>query len=244
MASSTAKLLLVGGAGLAIGLTLGGLGPRAENRLLRARVEALERSGGGGLPAGLAGVLNGQVWRDEAPRPSPRPPQPLVDDPEEPGMEPGADPVRDEVPDDEGGLQITFGDDDEEPATAEEGLDAVREAMTLRERQAWRALEEQADPSPEQMARIEDAVGSMNDELVAIANDFVRSVEAGQEPQRRDLMVFAADTLETMISTEDAIYETLGADKAAEVDAEVLDPTAYVDASVIDVLQSIEGLAQ
>ena len=241
MASSTAKLLLVGGAGLAIGLALGGLGPGAENRLLRARVEALERSGGGGLPAGLAGVLNGQVWRDEAPRPSPRPPQPA--DPEEPGPAPAADPARDEVPE-EGGLQITFGDDDEEPATAEEGLDAVREAMTLRERQAWRALEEQADPSPEQMARIEDAVGSMNDELVAIANDFVRSVEAGEEPQRRDLMVFAADTLETMISTEDAIYETLGADKAAEVDAEVLDPTAYVDASVIDVLQSIEGLAQ
>jgi hypothetical protein len=244
MASSSAKLVLAAGVGLAIGLALGGLGPRAENRLLKARVEALEKAkGGGGLPAGLAGVLNGEVWRDEgspAPRPSPRP-SPSPAEPDEPTPAPST-----EADGDDGEvISISFGDDDDDDdVDPAQSIEAAREAMELRQRQAWRALEEQARPSPEQRQTIEDAVGAMNDELVAIASELARSVESGREPERRELMVFAADTLETMIATEDVIYETLGAERAAEVDAEVLDPTAYVDASVLDVLSELQGLDQ
>ena len=54
-------------------------------------------------------------------------------------------------------------------------------------------------------------------------------------------MVFAADTLETMIATEDAIYDTLGDEVASELDDQVLDPTSYIDASVIEALRDVEG---
>jgi hypothetical protein len=82
----------------------------------------------------------------------------------------------------------------------------------------------------------------MNAELVNVADVLVQTVQDGRPPERRDMMVFAADALETMIATEDAIYDSLTPEQRAQVDPEVLDPTSYVDASVVDVLQAIEDL--
>lgn len=239
MATSHVRWMLAGGVGLAVGLALGGLGPRAENRVLRARVDTLEANARpAGLPAGLSGVLRGEVWRDgDAPRPGPRAPTPR------PSPDPG-DPEPADAGDDAGSPEvIVVGDEgvDDDDGFDGDTLASAREAMELRQRQAWRALQEQADPTPEEMAVMEAAVDRMNDDLVGIAEAFAASVDAGRPPERRDLMIFAADTLESMIATEDVIAETLGPERAAGVDPEVLDPTAYVDSRVVDVLESVQG---
>jgi len=232
--------VLVAGVGLVVGLALGGLGPRAENRLLKARIEALEESGTGHrFTEGLTEILRGA----QVPAPAPGAPQAPVD----PAAAPAADGVPAPAPapaaDDGPAVVIEVGDDDDDDGAAfggEGGTDAAREAMELRQRQAWRALEEQADPTPEQRQAIEAAVDAMNDELLVVADELARVAEGGQPPGRRDVMVFAADTLETMIATEDAIYDVLGDDVASQVDDEVLDPTAYIDASVLDVLSDVQ----
>lgn len=237
MAGDIAKIVVSAGVALVVGLAVGGLGPRSEVRALRARLDAVQEvdCGPNRLPAELAGVLQGRPWDDtRTPRPSPRSDAPDV--PEAPEAAPVA-------PIDRAEPALVMEGEDGEPVAPEdfsEGLDMAREAMQVRSRQAWRALEEQANPTPEQKVVIEQAVASMNDELVAVAQALVDSVASGQEPQRRDMMVFAADALETMISTEDAIFDTLTPEQREGLDAEVLDPSSYVDASVVDVLEAIE----
>ncbi len=241
MASELAKIVVAAGVSLAAGLAIGGIGPRAEVRALQTRLEAIQEvdCGPSGLPAELAGVLQGRPWEGDRPAPSPRP---------APTPEPEPEPEPDE-PAGDGGAEVVLGGDGE-PIVLSEGekqeiadnLDAAREAIDIRNRQAWRALEEQIDPSPEQRELIQGAVDDMNAQLVTVAEALVSSVQDGRPPERRDMMVFAADALEAMIATEDTIYESLSPEQRARVDDEVLDPTSYLDASVIDVLQAIEEL--
>ena len=239
MASELAKIVVAAGVSLVVGLAIGGVGPRAEVRALRTRLDAMQEvdCGPSDLPAELAGVLQGRPWQDE------RSPSPAPDAPVAPAPAPAPAP---ELGDDD---PVVLGEEVEEmapTAAGQEGmadeLDAAREAIGIRNRQAWRALDEQAAPTPAQRERIRRAVDDMNDELVAVAEELVGSVQGGQGPGRRDMMVFAADALEVMIATEDTIYDTLSPEQRAQVDEEVLDPTSYLDASVIDVLQDIGEL--
>ncbi len=243
MASELAKVVVAAGLALVVGLAVGGMGPRAELRAVKTRLDAIQEvdCGPSGLPAELAGVLQGRPWEGGTPRgPSPAPMP--VELPEERKDRPNEERSGD------GAQVVVMGDDDEErlfdddEVAKVESLDAARDAIEIRNRQAWRALDEQVDPSPEQRVVIEQAVDDMNAELVNVANALVQTVQDGQPPERRDMMVFAADALETMIATEDAIYDSLTPEQLADVDAEVLDPTSYVDASVIDVLRAIEDL--
>jgi len=244
MASELAKIVVAAGLALVVGLAVGGMGPRAELRAVKTRLDAMQEvdCGPSGLPAELAGVLQGRPWQDGTPR-DPAPAPMPVELPEErndrPSEERSGDGAQVVVVGDDGEERLL---DDEELAEVVENLDAAREAIEIRNRQAWRALDEQVDPSPEQRVVIERAVEDMNAELVNVADALVQTVQDGQPPERRDMMVFAADALETMIATEDAIYDSLTPEQLADVDAEVLDPTSYVDASVIDVLQAIEDL--
>jgi hypothetical protein len=243
MASDLVKVVVASGVALAVGLALGGLGPRAEARALRTRLEAMTDTEcrPSRVPSELAGVLQGRPWADG--REAPKKPAVVVaqDGPGEEAEAPTADPPAFDDVD----IQIGEGQVGEDGAfdrdQMDEGLDVAREAMELRSRAAWRALEEQAQPSEAQRVVIEDAVATMNRELVDVADAFAQSVGAGEVPQRRDMMVFAANALETMIATEDTIFETLTPEQRAQLDEQVLDPTAYVDASIIDVLQAIEA---
>lgn len=237
MAREWAVRVVVAGVSLAMGMALGGLGPRAENRVLRTQIEALEKAPRSGRFAeGLSEML--RTARDTPPAPSPPSGAPAEAPP------PGSDAPAELVEGDGGEAEvILLGDDDdgERSMGREESFEAAREAIALRQRQAWRALDEQADPTPEQRARIEAAVDEMNLELMGVAEELAAVVDGGEPPGRRDVMVFAADTLETMIATEDVIYDTLGEDVASGLDDAVLDPTAYIDASVIEVLRDVEG---
>ncbi len=246
MANELAKIVVAAGVALVAGLVVGGMGPRAELRALQVRMDAMQEvdCGPNRLPAELAGVLQGRPWEDGAsPAPTPRPrrnePQPETEPASSTEPAPSGDGAEVVIVGEDGRERILSEEDRDEVV---ENLDMAREAIEIRNRQAWRALDEQVNPTPKQRARIETAVADMNAELVNVADALVQTVEGGEPPERRDMMVFAADALETMIATEDAIYNSLTPEQLLDVDDKVLDPTSYVDASVVDVLQSLEDL--
>jgi hypothetical protein len=122
----------------------------------------------------------------------------------------------------------------------EENVDRMKEAMEIRRTQAIAALREQADASDEQMDTVDAIVGDMNADLQALAEEFVATTREG-EPSRRDLMVFASDTLEILIGTEDALYDALPEDQREGIAEEALDPLSYVDGGIVDVLAELDG---
>ena len=122
----------------------------------------------------------------------------------------------------------------------DEDIGVIKDALALRRAQAMAALKEQAGASDEQMKSVEGAVDAMNGNLRALAEEFVATIEEGTEPSRRDMMLFAADTLDVLIETEDALYQALPEGQRESLDDAVLDPTSYVDASVIDVLSALD----
>lgn len=134
---------------------------------------------------------------------------------------------------DQGDPRPTYGGSDE-------ALSAARDAMALRQRQAWAALEEQARPNREQMADIESALDDMNAELRLLAEDFVARIRDG-EPSRRDAMLFAADTLDVLLEADERLFSALDEDQRAALQEETLDPMSYVDPGLLDVFLELEG---
>jgi hypothetical protein len=111
--------------------------------------------------------------------------------------------------------------------------------MELRRTQAIAALREQAEASDEQMETVEQIVGDMNADLQALAEEFVATAREG-EPSRREMMVFANDTLGILIDTEDALFQALPADQREDLSEEALDPMSYVDGGIVDVLAELD----
>ena len=72
------------------------------------------------------------------------------------------------------------------------------------------------------------------------ATELVDTVQSGEEPTRREGLVFADNLLGAILEADDTIYNTLTEDQRASVDGEVLDPLAYVDASIVDKLMELD----
>jgi hypothetical protein len=200
--------LLAAAVGFAVGLALGGLGPREELRTARAEAREAKRAPGG---AGreIARIFQGRpVPEAEAPEPA-------------------------EVPDD------VVEPDDRPRAPDPETREAMREAMRVRQELARAALVEDAEPTDAQLDDLDAVVADMNAELRALATDFVGQF-AEADPTRRDMMVFAADTLDVLIETEDRLAATLTEEQRADLSEESLDPLSYVDESIVDVLGELD----
>ncbi len=60
-----------------------------------------------------------------------------------------------------------------------------------------------------------------------------------REPDRYEMMVFAADTLDTMIVAEDVVYETLSDEQREHLDPEAIDPFAHLDPALLDVVADL-----
>lgn len=220
-----------------VGIVIGGLPGRDRVRALETQVELLEdRPCDGGVGRGIAQVFQGRPW--EAPGAAPVAPAPS---PEIVAPEPAED-------DDDGGpaVVVTVGDDDDEQALSDpQTIEAMRDAMDARRAQARQALREQAGASDDQLDAIDQVVDDMNAELRTLAEDFVDTVAGtGGEPGRREMMLFAADTLDVLIGAEDQLYSTLEEGQREGLDDEVLDPLSYVDGSVVEVLQELDEGAQ
>lgn len=116
----------------------------------------------------------------------------------------------------------------------------MRDAMSLRQTQARAALDEEASPSDEQWDAIDGAIQDMNVNLQALAGELVDTLGSGEEPSRREAMLFAADTLDVMLEADDRLYESLTAEQRESMDEDVLDPFAHIDPGVIDIFMELD----
>jgi hypothetical protein len=218
------RLVITAMVGLLLGGVIGRLGPasdlaslEAELAEARASADCETQSLGRDLAALMGSGLDTPQRR--------APPEPPVD------LDAGeaeAEAMREEMT---GGLRREFGDDTE--------LQVARTALALRKSQARAALVQDADPSDDQLADIDAAVDDMNASLEVLAQDLVDMFEEGGEPGRRDAMVFAAEALDTMIVTEDRIWDSLDDDQRDAVDDGAVDPFSYVDETIVDVLSAL-----
>ncbi len=219
MAGNVAPItLVVGAVALLVGLVAGGLGPRAEVRGLRAEIDAHEC----GPASGILGdwLLGGAFPPRGAPGPAPivATPQPAVEVPGEPTEAPKEDTGRFEAPTD--------------------GIAAMEDALSLRYTQARASLAEHA--SDGQMVDIDGVVATMNDDLAVLVEDFVHALDSGEGPSRRDMMVYAAETLDVMIRTEDELYDLLTAGQIAAMEDSALDPFSYIDPSLVELVEDVD----
>ncbi len=220
-----------------IGSWVGGLPLRSTIRQLRADLDDQPSTEcrDDGVGREFASVFQGRPWEAGIDGPSPF----EMEDPEAPPV------VVNTPPDDEEeGTDWEFNfdglDEDAEPQDVEEAMEMAREAMDIRKAQAWAALEEQAGLDEDQMLAFQDAIDQMNDALMRSAEDLVETVTSGEEPTRREALMFADNVLGSIIETDDAIYEILDADQRAAVEEEVLDPLAYVEPDLVDKLMELE----
>ncbi|MEQ1500800.1 MAG: hypothetical protein ABMB14_01150 [Myxococcota bacterium] len=225
-----AKQLVLAAVMVVVGLVIGGIGPRSEVRSLRARLDELEhRPCQNTTGRDLAGLFRGRPW-DGGAAPEAAPDEPTDAPPDAPVVV---------VPTDPDGARPGDAPPGEAAGPSPDELDAIRDAMELRRTQALAALREQAGASDEQMAQVDEVVQGMNDDLRALAEEFVATTREG-EPSRRDLMTFASDTLDVLIGTEDALYGALPEDQREGLTDEALDPTAYVDGSIVDLFAELD----
>ncbi|MCA9489524.1 MAG: hypothetical protein KC621_06360 [Myxococcales bacterium] len=230
--------LLLAAVALVVGLVIGGLGPRSEARGLREKLDELssrECASGNDMGKQIAEVFRGRPLASNLP-------DVQVD---EPTAEPETEPASDEEPRSRRGkrgqgFQIDIdGEDGSEPQTPEEAVAMAREAMELRRTQARAALAE-AGVSDEQLSSIDEAMDRMNQDLSALTETFVATVQEGGEPDRREMMMFAADTLDVLLEGEDALYGVLDEEQRADIDDAALDPFSYIDGGVVDALMQLE----
>ena len=220
-----------------IGSWVGGLPLRSTIRQLRADLDdpKVTECRDDGVGREFASVFQGRPWEAGIGSPSPF----EMDDEEAPLIE-----VLDTPPDDDDGTNWEFNfdglDEDAEPQDVEEAMEMAREAMDIRKAQAWAALEDQAGLDEDQMLTFQDAIDRMNEDLMRSAEDLVATVTSGEEPTRREALMFADNVLSSIIETDDALYEILDADQRSAVEEEVLDPLAYVEPDLVDKLMELE----
>lgn len=234
------RLFLVGVAALVFGTVLGAWQPRGELLDLRKTVAELEKDTRackrGAASAGIARILGGRDGAESAAtgeRPqSPTAPSDEVNLEVEAGAEAEAD----------------FGGSEEAERGGPGGLPsdpaAMAAALDARAAQARAALIEQADPDDEALAEIDDAIEKMNTRLKAQVDAFADSMEGGVEPDRREMMEFAAEALDAVIEADDVFRDTLPEDVRAEVDDEAVDPFSYIDGSTLASIGRLEGAGE
>ncbi|MEQ1567901.1 MAG: hypothetical protein ABMA64_19840 [Myxococcota bacterium] len=220
MSEWRAKHLVAVVAALVLGLVIGGFGPRREVRQLRRDVQVAERGGRRDVGKQLFGeVLQPRVTAADPPNqdePTELPPD-AADGPE-PAPRSDRRSTRGSGPD-------------------PQSLEQMKQALDLRQAQARAALLEQAEPTDEQLAQIDSIFADMNHELHGLAEELV----AIGTPERREMMVFGADALDVLIDAEESLRGVLEPDQLAELADEALDPTAYVDGTVVDVMAQLDG---
>lgn len=234
-----AKPLMAAAVALVVGLAIGGLGPRSQVRGLQEQLTAAqEKVCDRAVGREIANVFRGRPWEGDAAPPSAEAEDgaPAPDRPPRMKRQQGLQ-VRvddDGATVDDGGDAIVAGDPEEQVAWA-------KEAMELRRAQALAALREQAGASDEQMTQVDTIVDRMNDDLSALAEDLVATVqESGGEPSRREMMLFASETLDVLLESEDALFGALTPEQREAVEDEALDPMSFIDGRVVDVLMELD----
>ncbi len=120
-----------------------------------------------------------------------------------------------------------------------ERLDAMADAVAMRQAQARQALLEQARPTDEQLAQIDDAFAEMNAILVDESEILLDAARDGA-PTRREGLEFARNAIDALLQAEDALWDTLTDEQLDGVEPEVLDPLGFIDPAVVETLTALE----
>jgi hypothetical protein len=229
------------------GLVLGGLGPKAQVRTLEQEAFELQRqcADASGVSRDIAGLLTrgleqtaslGDVRREPEGSSSAAEMGNTDADVVEAGNSP---PLKRSDEDEQGGPDEEFAQDE-----AEDPLEAARDVMEIRAAQARAALFEDIEPNDEQVQALDELFVRMNDDLITIAYDVVEQVRADGEPDRLSMMRTGVDTLDVLIRTEEELLGSLTSDQIEQLGEGVTDPSAFVDPTVVDVLQELSALEQ
>ena len=236
--NSPVRILAVGAVCLIIGLALGGLAPRAQLRALENEVDDLQQADckSSGVGRQLATALGGQPWKaalaegEAKALKRPKPASTTESKPSENGV------INIEIGGDNNGEDAEFTG----PEDMEQALTLAKDAISLRRAQALAALEDGARPSDDQWKSIDGAINDMNDDLTALVEGFVADIGEGQEPDRREAMIFAADTLDVLLEADDRIYGALDEDQREAVDEQAIDPLSHLDEGLIDLFMELD----
>ncbi len=131
------------------------------------------------------------------------------------------------------------------PLTPEEIKKSVSEmqaALDARRSQALAALTEQANLNDDQVAAVDAAMSEMNGKLKTEVDDFVTASNGGQDPDRRDAMEFAANTLDAVIAADDKMRDIIPADVYDTVDPEAVDPFSYISGDAVPGLANLKEI--
>lgn len=228
------RTIIAAAIGIVVGVIIGGFPSAMRLSNSEAKVAELQDRDCAGSP--FAGAVAGLLERG-----ADRPTAPVDDIDTDLNGDLPADPA---APADGNGVHVQFGD---APPNGEksalEGLDsvdAVRTALDVRRTQARAALIEDADPSEEQLAAIDEAMSTMSGELGALTEELTAQLNEGGEPSRRDSMVFAAEALDVLINAEDRMAGILTEEQRAAADPESLDPLSWLDPALAEQLANLQ----
>ncbi len=243
--------LVIGGIvlGLISGFVLGGVRPRLETQDLREQLARANqelkggrRSSGGSrfLPIPGFGDFGQQATpkvsgsksagRDAEDRPRRRwwsPPPPTE------GTQSPAIPPR-RVSENRGAAEPDRG----QSAERREGFEAAISLQKLRAQQSRAALKEKAQLSDEQLARVDEVVLKMNQELSPYADQLMQLASATEEPQPLELLFVSQEVSSIMYKGQSEFEATVGAEPLEKVDAPSKQVWNYVD------LEMFKGAAE
>jgi hypothetical protein len=98
---------------------------------------------------------------------------------------------------------------------------------------------EDVEPTEQQLASIDAVLETMNDRLVDVVERASLAMRDGEEPERLEMFRLAADGLEAFAAAEEGILSQLTPEQRAAVREEATDPTSFIDARVVDMLEGM-----
>lgn len=218
---------------LVLGIVLGAWQPRGELLALRAEADALRAEAKKPCRGAAADRIR-TILRAEAPVADVQeeePPAPDAPEPEAPDVP--------DAPADGVDVRAEGGGPGQTPEDMQKSMHA---ALDARRAQALAALREQGGLDDAQVAEVDRITADMNAELEAEVERFVAEAVQAGEVDRRDLMDFAAESLDVVIAADDAMRGALPEDVYARVDDSALDPLSYLSGETLDSLARLEGV--
>ncbi len=225
------RTFLITALALVLGTVLGALQPRGELLALREEVRALNDKTRE-CQRGAAGAGLREFFR-----------APPASAPEPTGAPTGEEAIGADGP---AGADVPVADEAnsgqaEASGPKAEDVEAMVAAMDARAAQARAALLEQGELDDEQIAAIDEALERMNAKLKKQVDAFAQSVEAGGEPDRRELMEFAAEALDAVIEADDAMVAHIPESVRDSMDDEALDPMSFISGETLSAIATLEG---
>jgi len=208
--------------GLVIGFVLGGVAPRADRVNLERRVARLERDlargGRGGM--GLMGLdrVFARPGREESAGEDER----VGEGDEQARYDNEAARAAD------GGVDEASAGDTPRWTLAE--FDTVADAQRVRIMQSRAALEQQADLDGAQLAAVDRALATMNQQLAPYAEELIEIGLSDTQPSPRDLLTLTHDVSGILSEAQIALEDAVGAEGRARVDdSAALEVWSYID---------------